>query len=88
VMKLTTNAQMNPVRPILADSFSKADGSSVRQHSGKPHVSGSCHELYYAVAFFFADVLLLFLLAILALYSRMCWLIFSLSTFVNGRGST
>jgi len=38
MMKLTTNAEKNSVRLVLADSFSNADCSNVSQHSGKPHV--------------------------------------------------
>jgi hypothetical protein len=41
MMKLTTNAQKNYVRPILAESWSTADCSSVRQHSSKPNVGRS-----------------------------------------------
>jgi hypothetical protein len=39
MMKMTTNAHLKIVRPILADSCSNADCSSVRQHSSKPNVA-------------------------------------------------
>ena len=43
MMKLATNAQLKIVRRILAESFTKADCSSVRQHSSKPNVRRICH---------------------------------------------
>jgi hypothetical protein len=38
MMKLTTNAEMKFVCPILADSIAKADCCSVSQHCSKPNV--------------------------------------------------
>jgi len=48
VMKLPTNAQLKIVCPILADSCTNADCSSVRQHSSKPHVA--CCRIHFVVS--------------------------------------
>jgi hypothetical protein len=51
MMKLATNVQKSSVCSILAENCSTADCSSVCQHSGKPHVSGS--GIYYVSFYIF-----------------------------------
>ena len=75
-----------------AETIADSDLQPIASMSGptcsNTFVGGSCFHFEIARSFFLEEVLRLFRLAIFALYSRMCRLIFSRSSFVNGLGST